>query len=160
CRVLPCDVLGTHEQALANARLAVELADTGGNPFVRGLALSALGGTLVISQRWQDAIDALVEALAIAREQRVAAFAESDSNVYLAEARLGAGDPTGAASAAGTAIALARELGRPVAEARGHLVRARVLLAAGGPTASADTTVALDEAAALLAATGAVAFVP
>jgi adenylate cyclase len=157
--VLPCDLLGETEQMLAHARRGVELAEASGSPWLRALALSALGHANLANRRWTEAIEALTAVLTALRELQAPPLVESDSTVLLAEAQLGAGDAVAAATAA-TALELARRLHRPLSEIRAHLARARVLLtdARGDPTAQARA--ALDQATALVDATGAAAFAP
>ena len=157
CGVVPYDVLGDGEQAFRHARRGLELAEVGRNPFIRGLALSALGGALVGTGRFQEAIDALTAALAIARDHGVTAFVESESTALLAEAQVGGRDFATAALTADAALELARTLRRPLSETRAQLARARVLIASGAAT---EAAVALDAATALVATTGAVALAP
>jgi len=160
CHVIPCDLLGDAEQALMHARRAVERAEAGGSPWLRALALSALGHACVANRRWHEAIEALKTVSAALDELQAPPLVESDSTALLAEAQLGAGDTTAALATAETAVALARSLRRPMSETRAHLAHARGLLAAGGSDAAPTARAALDEATALVEITGAVAFAP
>ena len=160
CQVVPCDLLGEAEQALAHARRAIECAEAGGSTWLRALAQSALGHAYVANRRWPEAIEALTAALAAVRELHAAPLVESDSTALLAEAQLGAGDPAASLATAETAIAMARSLHRPISETRAHLAHARGLLAADRGDAVTHVRSALAQATALVEATGALAFAP
>jgi len=157
CQVVACALLGEAEQALVHARRAVEAADVGGSPWLRALARSALGHAYVANGRWADALEVL-NAVAAELRDDVAPLVESDTAALLAEARLGSGDVAGAVATADAAVGAGRRLGRPLAEIRAHLARARGLLAAEGDRAAVRA--ALDAAAALVESTGAWVFAP
>jgi hypothetical protein len=156
CNVVASDLLGAAEQALLHARRAVEAAEDGGSPWLRGLARSALGHAYIANGRWADALESLT-AVAAAFDEEVAPLVESDTAVLLAAARLGTGDVAGALAAADGAIAVARRLHRPLSEIRAQLARAQGLLAAKDVDA---VPAALDAAAARVKDTEARAFAP
>jgi tetratricopeptide (TPR) repeat protein len=160
CRVVPCDVLGEHEQAFAHARRAVEVAESCGNTFLNALAMSALGHAQVANGRWREAAEALTGVVEPVRGGRAAPLVESDSMALLAEAQLGAGDAAGALATADAARDVARAYHRPLAEARADLARARALLALRDGDAAALVHAVLDEASGLVDATGAAVLTP
>jgi tetratricopeptide (TPR) repeat protein len=155
CQVAPSDFLGDAERALTHGRRAVELAEVGGNPWLRALAASAFGHACVLSRRFDDAIESLAGVVAVLDERNTTPLVESHTAALLAEARLGAGDVDGAVATADAAVERARALHRPVAELRAHLARARALLGHGDV---AQARAALDVVAALVEKTGARAY--
>ncbi len=157
CRVVPCDVMGEPEQALAHAQRAVEAAESSANTYLRAMSLSALGQAHIAGGRWREAIEALADLAAAIRANRAAPLVETDTVALLAEAQLGAGEVAAARVTADAAIAIARSYHRPLSEIRGHLVKARALVASeDGDGARA----ALETARALIDQTGAVVFAP
>jgi len=63
-----CDVTGDVRAAVAHGRAAAEVAEKTGNQAIRVFAFSALGLANVLDEQWREALDALGQALAIARE--------------------------------------------------------------------------------------------
>jgi class 3 adenylate cyclase/tetratricopeptide (TPR) repeat protein len=140
--------------ARAATREAVEIAQQLGSTFSRVLALRGLGQACVTAGDSEEASAALGEALALAREQRVALEQESGLLDTLARARLAA-DPTASRQVAEEAVALSRERGQRISEIGAHLALAGALCAERGPAARGPAQAALDRAEALIAETGA-----
>jgi len=160
CRTLPCDVVGEPEGQLAHAQRALEAAESSANTFLRALSLSALGQAHVAGGRWQAAIEALAELGDAIRAGRAAPLVELDTLAILSEARLGAGEVVAACADADAAVELARRYRRPLSEIRGHLARARALVASDDAGAVEGARAALEAVRALVEQTGAVMFVP
>jgi len=160
CRVVPCGVMEEPEQAFAHAQRALEAAESSANTFLRALSRSAIGQAHIASGRWPEAIESLTDLVAAIRAGRAAPLVEMDSIALLAEAQLGTRDLAAARATAETALAIARQFHRPLAELRAQLVRARVLTASAEGDAIGSARAALDAATALVDRTGAVVFTP
>ena len=144
--------------AVAHARLAVELAEKTGNLTVRAGAFGALGLANVLDEQWREALDALGQALAIARERRAGLPWEAQLLAYLARAQLGLGDAATARVTAEEAIAVAQRRGTRTFEIEAHIVLGRVLIHAGARRE--EVQAALDAALSLVEETGAKSYLP
>src|SRR5439155_8382628 len=97
---------------------------------VRVVAFDALGLANVLDRQWREALDVLGQALAIARERRLALW-EAQLLTHLARAQLGLGDTSSARTTAEEAVAVARHRGTRTFEIEAHIVLGRVLIQAG-----------------------------
>src|SRR5439155_1314349 len=78
-----CDVTGDVRAAVAHGRAAAEVAEKTGNQTIRVFAFSALGLANVLDEQWREALDALGQARAIARERRAGLPWEAQLLAYL-----------------------------------------------------------------------------
>jgi len=151
------DLLGDGEGAMRFARQAVEAAESSDSPQLRVGAYGALGGAHALAGEWQEAIQAWSLVLRTMRETGTGLFLEAQRLGNLAEARLQAGDRSGARRDAEQAVALARERQALTGLARVLVARAAVLRHEGEVEAAAAD---LSEAEELIAYTAARAFEP
>ena len=158
CRLY--ELAGDAQSALATGRRAIESAEKIGSGLARGIAHGAYGTALGLAGEWQGARESLELALAIARADRVGLFMEAHYVAALAEAQLGLGEAARARELVEEAIAAASRHEMRIAEVRGQLVRARVLLALDGADAQEQIEAALGRALALVHSTGARSYEP
>ncbi len=137
---------------------AAEVAEKTGNQAIRVFAFSALGLANVLDEQWREALDALGQALAIARERRAGLPWEAQLLAYLARAQLGLGDAATARVTAEEAIAVAQRRGTRTFEIEAHIVLGRVLIHAGARRE--EVQAALDAALSLVEETGAKSYLP
>jgi tetratricopeptide (TPR) repeat protein len=137
--------------ALTHARRALERAE-GGVPTNQILAYVALGIALVANREWSGAEEVERRALALARESGVGFGLTAWALCFLAEAKLGEGDPRAALELADEALADARQSGGRLFETDALLTRARALLGSEGASSAAevertlaDVSAAIDE---------------
>ena len=153
-----CDFTGDVRAAVAHGRAAAELAEKTGNQTLRVLAFEALGVANVLDGQWREAVEALGQALTIARERRASLQLEAQLLALLARAQLGLGDTATARAAAEEAVAVARHRGTRTFEIEPHLVLGRVLIYTGARRE--EVQAALDAALALVDETGAKSYLP
>jgi adenylate cyclase len=134
------------------SREAVEIAQQLGSAFSRAVALRSLGQALILAGEFEEASAALGEALALAREQRVALEYESLLLSTLARARV-TSDPAASRRLAEEAVALARERSQRLMEIAAQIALAHALLAE--PSARGLAREAVERAEALVGETGA-----
>jgi class 3 adenylate cyclase/tetratricopeptide (TPR) repeat protein len=146
---------GEVETALRHARSAFEGVEKTGSSFGRVLVHWIFGQALVCGGAAAEAVGHLTAAIDLVRAAGVGAFVESFAYAELADARLVAGDLTGARAAVEQGVAALRSLNS--AGARLGLVQARVLRAEGNAAAAAA---ALDRARAAADTTGARVYTP
>jgi adenylate cyclase len=127
-------VAGNPDAALEYARSSVDLAERNGEAHSRAWSYTHLGVAELMRGEWSAATEALERAEEISREGRTAVEGRAARLAYLAEARLGAGDPDRAHELAERAKRVAAAQGGPIAVIPAGLAMARVLLAAPGPT--------------------------
>ena len=156
---LACELAGDIEGALGHGREAVEAAATA-SWGMRMSALAVLGRAHLLAEDWPHAVEAMTGALAIMRERRVLLVFESWILPVLAEAYLGAGDPSKARETADLALARARQHHTRAFEIAALLAWARVHRATDGADGAAGIEAALRDAMALVQATGARACAP
>jgi tetratricopeptide (TPR) repeat protein len=137
---------------------AVQIAEDSGNVTGLVLALRAQALANLAGGRAVEAIGMCERALQEGRRTRSGLFEEAPVLAVLARARLAAGDPQGALSAADEAVAVARAQRARVTEAQVLLARGHVRAAAGA--APGDVRQDLDDALAVIAETGAGMFEP
>jgi hypothetical protein len=106
--------------------LAVQRADELGSPFHSVVALEGLGAGSLAAGRADDAVAALEQALALARDRHVARFEEASLLSFLAEARLLAGEGAPAVRAADEAVEVARAQEAQVHECQALATRAHI----------------------------------
>jgi len=140
---------------LAEARHAVELAETIGSPMVRAQAYGFLGITHVHREEWTAAVAALQNELAIAREHHTLRFVEAGTLAMLARAYMGRGELDVARTTADQAVAVGHQRGSRVFECDAHLTRASVRLRSEGVAARLAVETELATAERLIAETGA-----
>ena len=153
-----CDFTGDVRAAVAHGRAAVELGERTGNQTIRVWAFGALGLANALDGRWREALDALGQALAIARERRAGLQMEAQLVTHLARAQLGLGDAATARVTAEEAIAVARHRGTRTLEIEAHIVLGRVLIHMGARRE--EVQAALDAALSLVEETGAKGYLP
>jgi class 3 adenylate cyclase/tetratricopeptide (TPR) repeat protein len=117
---------GDPEGAVDHAGRAVGLAEELGSPFHSVVALEGLGAGSLAAGRAGDAVAALEDGLALARDRHVALFEEASLLSFLAEARLSNGDGAAALAVADEAVAVARAQRARVHECQALVTRARV----------------------------------
>jgi tetratricopeptide (TPR) repeat protein len=139
------DALG----ALRHARRALERAE-GGAPISQVITQVALGIALLANREWSGAEEAEQHALALARESGVGFGLTAWALCFLAEAKLGQGDPRAALELADEALADARQSGGRLFEMDALLTRARALLGSEGASCAAEVERTLAEASALI----------
>jgi tetratricopeptide (TPR) repeat protein len=145
---------GDAGRARSEARRAIELAEQRGPEMLRAAARYALCEALLHAQCFDEAAQALEEALAFSRDHRVFPAPEVLLVKRLADAYAGMENWPRARARAEEAIALARSKRRPTSEQAAHVSLARVLLATEGEPACERATALLDRAAPALAAAG------
>jgi adenylate cyclase len=153
-----CDFTGDVRAAVAHGRAAVEVAEKTGNNSVRVLAFGGLGLANVLDGQGCDALDALGQALAIARERRAGLQVEAQLLAHLARAQLGLGDVAAARATAEEAVAVAQRRGTRFFAIEADIVLARALIQAGARRDEVQAT--LDAALALVEETGARSYLP
>jgi tetratricopeptide (TPR) repeat protein len=140
---------GDASGALAHARRGLERAE-GKGALVEIFAQVSLGIALVANREWSAAEEAGRRVLALARDSAVHFGLTALALCFLAEAKLGQGDPRAALELADEALADARRSGCRLFEMDALLTRARALLASEGTRCAADVERALAEAAAVI----------
>jgi tetratricopeptide (TPR) repeat protein len=153
-----CDFTGDVPAAVAHCRAAVELAEKSGNLAARVLAFGALGLANVLDGQWREALDALGQALTVAREHRAGLHVEAQLLAHLARAQLGLDDAATARVSAEEAIAVAQRRGTRIFEIEAQIVLGRVLIHAGARREEVQVT--LDAALSLVEETGAKIYLP
>ena len=141
--------------ALTHARRALERAEESGVPIFLILAQVALGIALVANREWRGVEKAGLRALALAREHGVGFGMTARALFFLAEAKLGQGDPHAALALADEALVDARQSGGRLFELDALLTRARAVLSAEGASGAAEVARTLAAASALIDETGA-----
>jgi ATP/maltotriose-dependent transcriptional regulator MalT len=109
-----------------------------------------LGIALVANHEWSGAEEAERRALALARESGVGFGVTAWALCFLAEAKLGQGDPSAALELADEALADARHSGGRLFEMDALLMRARALLGSEGASCAAEVERTLAEVSALI----------
>jgi hypothetical protein len=104
----------------------------------------------VANGEWSGAEEAERRALALARERGVGFGMTAWALCFLAEAKLGQGDPRAALELADEALADARQSGGRLFEMDALLARARALLGSEGASCAPEVERALAEASALI----------
>jgi class 3 adenylate cyclase/tetratricopeptide (TPR) repeat protein len=151
---------GDAENALENARRAVEGAEKIDSNFQRVWSYWALGTAYLVSEEWDEAAVAFERALAIARDTRAALWFEAGILPQLAEAHLGRGQLGPARATAEEAVRIARERSGRHFECEAHLALVRVVLATEGLTARHTIERTLGRALSLVGETGGKALEP
>jgi adenylate cyclase len=152
--VFRCEVTGEAVSALVHGREAVEYAERAGNQQGRVIAYYSLGLANVLNCAWNDALEALGQALTIQRERRLQSW-ESGILAAMAAAHLGLGDRERAVALAKEALSVGRRLGTRLWEFRAQLTRMRALREIQGLEAVREIESLLAEAEAWLEMSGA-----
>jgi len=100
---------GNPDSTLADARLAVDLADRTGGGFSRAHSLQTLAAAYVNLELSDEALGAAERSLHIIHERRIALEVEPWLHAHVARAHLGRGDAHAGLIAAERAVALAEE---------------------------------------------------
>jgi tetratricopeptide (TPR) repeat protein len=145
--------------ALTHARRPLERAEALG-PVFQVFAQVALGIALVANREWTAAEEAERRALALAREHGVHFGLTAWALCFLAEAKLGQGDPRAALELAGQALADARRSGGRLFEMDALLTRARALLGCERSSSASEVERTLTEVSALIDETEALCRAP
>jgi tetratricopeptide (TPR) repeat protein len=158
CAVL-ADLAGAdRDVAAAHARQGLQWAEEAGGAWSRIFLREGVATSHVQRGEWRQAIEVVDEALAIARDRRIAL-----ANVPLllsirARAQMGQGDVAGARRSAEEALAVALRCGTRGYEALARLQLARAILSDTTPGEAAATE--LEEALAIVETLGIRAFAP
>jgi ATP/maltotriose-dependent transcriptional regulator MalT len=134
---------------LTHARRALERTE-GAGAFLQVLAQVALGIALLANREWSGAEEAERRALALARESGLGFGTSAWALCFLAEVKLGQGDPRAALELADEALADARQSGGRLFEMDALLTRSRALLGSEGASFEAEVERTLAEASALI----------
>ena len=140
---------GDASGALTHARHALERAEDHG-PLFQVFAQVVLGIALVANREWSGAEEVERRALALARERGVGFGLTAWALCFLAEVKLGQGDPRAALELADEALADARQSGGRLFEMDALLTRARALLGSEGASCTAEVERTLAEASTLI----------
>jgi len=159
-RTLLADALGDDPQAVQHGRRALEVAEQVGTDYSRAFALTAMGTSLNVGGRWEEAIPCLEEALRICVELRAGVFVKTWQLFALARARLGLGEVDRARALGEEAVEAARRQGMWGLGVRTLLVLAHARLTGEGAKARREVEAALDEAQSRVEAMGARAIAP
>jgi tetratricopeptide (TPR) repeat protein len=141
--------IGDASGALAHARRALERAE-GRGALVEVFAQVALGIALLANREWSGTEEAERRALALARQSSVHFGLTAWALCFLAEAKLGQGDPRAALELADEALADARQSGGRLFEMDALLTRARALLGSEGVRCASEVERALAEVSAMI----------
>jgi tetratricopeptide (TPR) repeat protein len=144
---------------LAHARQTVDYAERTGSQFGRSVSHYNLGAANVLNRAWYDALEALEQALTIAREQRLL-LNQGRVLAEIAAAYLGLGERDRALALADEAIEFCRLVGTRLFEFSAQLTRVRALRETRGLQATKEIDAALGEADAWLQMTGAKSYEP
>jgi tetratricopeptide (TPR) repeat protein len=148
------------EPMLMLAREMVGFAQRSGAAVMMVYAYSVLGMANLSCQRWDDAIDAVEQSLAVQNTTRTALVFQAYAVTTLASAHSARGEFALAREAADRAVELAVRFGIKRIEARARITRAAVLIASGDPGARAAAREDLDAADGLRREIGARVFEP
>jgi tetratricopeptide (TPR) repeat protein len=151
---------GESQMALGHCRRGVMIAERFGSPYWRAAAYTWLGHAHVLNEQWSEALEALQQALALARTRRTVLEVEARMLCHLAQAYLGAGRLEEARRAAAEAVSVAQQRRTRWYQCRAELTLGQVLARSEGVAARAEIEGALRRATALTVETGATAFEP
>jgi ATP/maltotriose-dependent transcriptional regulator MalT len=140
---------GDASGALRHARRVLERAE-GGVPISQVFAQMALGIALLSTREWSGAEEAERRALALARQSSAHFGLTAWALCFLAEAKLGLGDPRAALELADEALADARQSGGRLFEMDALLTRARALLGSEDVRCAPEVERTLAEVSALI----------
>jgi tetratricopeptide (TPR) repeat protein len=133
-----CYHAGEPDAALGHAQQALDLSDRLGAAFSRIWSWTFFGGAQVLQGRWSEAIESLEKALEISHELQTSVESRSWAVLWLAEAHTGLGEMERGVELARRALEEATARGVVYGETTGHLVLARLLLAASGAEAAEE----------------------
>lgn len=154
-RVSVARIRGETATALAHARETMRIAGQLGSPFFRASACLAFGQAHILGTQWPQALEALEEALAIARAGQAGVETEALALAWLAGVHRGRGDLGRALAVADEALAAAVQRRTQLTECIAHIARARVLLRVNATGSRLDIEGALARALQLVEETGA-----
>jgi DNA-binding SARP family transcriptional activator len=155
------DLAGADPDATAaHARAGLEWADRAGGAWSRNVLREGLATSHVQQGQWQEAIEVVDEALAIARDRRIG-LAESPVLLAIrARAQIGQGDLPGARRSAEEAIAVAVSCGTRFYEAQARHQLARAILADPAPGEAKVAGSELDRALSIVEEIGTRVYAP
>ena len=133
-----CYHSGDPDAALAHAQQALDLSDRLGAAFSRIWSWTFFGGAQMLQERWSEAIESLETALDMSSELQTSVESRSWAVLWLAEAHAGLGEVERGVELARRALEEATTRGVAYGETAGHLILARILLAASGAEAAAE----------------------
>ncbi len=131
-----CYHSGDSDAALAHAQQALDLSDRLGAAFSRIWSWTFFGGAQMLQGRWSEAIESLETALDMSRELETSVESRSWAMLWLAEAHAGLGEVERGVELARRGLEEATARGLAYGETAGHLILARLLLAASGAAAA------------------------
>ena len=146
--------------AAERARLAVEWAEQAGGPFGQILNRECLAISYAQRGQWRESIGVVEDALAIAREHRIAQTSIPLLLATRARSQLGLGDYAGARASAEEGVALAGRCGTGLYEVQARHQLARAILADGSLGMQETAQAELDQALALCDTLGLRAYEP
>lgn len=146
--------------ALAHATKACEIGERVGDAFSRGFSLFHLGYARLMLGESAEAVAAIEGSLVLSRESRTGLEREPLYLAALSEALLQAGDRSRALQAAQESVAIALERGIDLALPLSYRALAEALPAGEDPKTAAAARQALDDATAVVEATGAYGELP
>jgi class 3 adenylate cyclase/tetratricopeptide (TPR) repeat protein len=153
-RVLHAEWSGETDTALADAREAVEIAESHGAPYFVAVALGSLGDALRLEQRHPEALEAYQKTLDLIRSRRVGVQWQPHVVAGQALARSALGEHEKALALARAALEESATGGNRRAEDFVLLSLARVLLATGDPDLHEEIEKTVEQAEALYEETG------
>ena len=139
---------GDGSSALTHARRLLERAE--GGVLSQVWAQLILGMALVANREWSEAEEAERRALSLAREHGLHFGMTAVALCFLAEAKLGQGDPRAALELADESLVDARQSGGRLFEMDALLTRARALLDSEGASCAAEVERTVAEVSALI----------
>jgi tetratricopeptide (TPR) repeat protein len=154
-RVELCHAVGEAHGAVARAQEALNLAEKMANQAGRTFSYHRLGIAYALEGEWTHALDALGQALAIAREHNTGGQFEAEILARLAGVHQELGHTRKARGAADEAIGVARRDGAKLGEIQACIALARALLNAGDANLRGDIESTLESAMSLVDETGA-----
>jgi class 3 adenylate cyclase/tetratricopeptide (TPR) repeat protein len=143
-----------------HAERAFSMALKSGTPYLRVYAQACRGLSHIVAGRLDEAAKDLVDALGLARQQRVGLESEARMNADLANAYRLKGEFSSAISAATAAIRIATVRHTRFAECLARIVRAEALYASGGTCEGTDAKQELNRTEALVKETGIIILAP
>jgi class 3 adenylate cyclase len=151
---------GEIEGCLERCREGFEIAEQMSAPYSRAYSSGRLGVAHLARKEWEEAIECLNSALALACQHRTGVEAEAHWLSYLAEAQLGLGRLEAAHEIANQAVATAQRRGTRGFEIQAQLARARALRLRERGHATAEIKAALTHVQSLIEETGALSYRP
>jgi adenylate cyclase len=154
-RVELCDAVGETHGAVAHAQEATNVAEKMANQAGRTFSYHRLGMAYTLEGEWTHALNALGQALAIAREHNTGRQFEAHILARLAEVHRELGEHSKARATAEEAIGVARRDGAKLGEIQACIALAGALSNAGDADLKGDIESTIESAMSLVDETGA-----